>query len=111
MNSYQAKINVVLSFIENNLHKKHQLEELAAIAHLSKYHFHRLLTAYLQEPLGKYINRLRMEMAAKSLIYTKKSVREIAFQVGYETAAAFNKSFKKQYQCSPTDYRKGKNSV
>lgn len=108
MNPYRTKIDQLLHFVEANLDKKHQLTELAARVHLSKYHFHRMITAYLQEPLGTYINRLRMETGAKLLRYSKQSINSIAYEVGYDTPAAFTKSFKKVFQTSPSVYRKNK---
>lgn len=110
MNNYQEKITKVLAHIETNLGAKHQLEELAGMVYLSKYHFHRIMTAYLNESLGAYIIRLKMDTAAKLLCYSNQPMREIAFKVGYETPAAFTKAFKKRFQVSPSSFRANKNS-
>lgn len=111
MNNYEEKITKVLVHIEANLDAKHQLEDLAKMVYLSKYHFHRMVSAYLNESLGAYIIRLRMETAAKLLIYSKQTIGEVAFRIGYETPAAFTKGFKKVFQISPSAYRKNKQEV
>lgn len=111
LNNYQEKITQVLSYIEANLATKHQLEDLAGMVYLSKYHFHRMISAYLNESLGAYIIRLRMETAAKLLIYSKQTISEIAYRIGYETPAAFTKGFKKAFQISPSAYRVNKEGV
>lgn len=110
MNNYQEKITKILAHIEANLGAKHQLEELAGMVYLSKYHFHRMMTAYLDESLGAYIIRLKMDTAAKLLCYSNLPMREIAFNIGYETPAAFAKAFKKRFQVSPSSFRANKNS-
>lgn len=111
MNNYQRSIDKVLSYIDSNLHEKHELDTLAEIALLSKFHFHRIIKAYLGEPLGAYINRLRLETAVKLLRYSNQAINEIAYQIGYETDSAFSKSFKKKFGITPRSVRKEKEII
>jgi AraC family transcriptional regulator len=111
MNNYQKSIDKVLTYIDANLNEKQELDKLAAIANLSKFHFHRIMKAFLDETLGNYINRLRLETAVKLLRYSFQPINEIAYQVGYETLSAFNKGFKKMFGVSPTSIRKNKNLI
>lgn len=106
MNSYQRSIDKVLTYIESNLDEKQELDKLADLANLSKFHFHRIMKAYLDETLGNFINRVRLETAVKLLRYSLKPINEIAYQVGYETKSAFSKAFKKLYSVSPSTVRK-----
>lgn len=106
MNSYRRSIDKILSYIDANLSEKHELDKLAELAYLSKFHFHRIMKAHLDETLGNYINRIRLETAMKLLRYSEQPVKEIAYQIGYETVSAFSKSFRKMFGVSPTSIRK-----
>jgi AraC family transcriptional regulator len=69
------------------------------------------MKAFLDETLGNYINRVRLETAVKLLRYSLQPINEIAYQVGYDTLSAFNKGFKKMFGVSPTSIRKHKNLI
>ncbi len=105
---YQERINLVWLFIQNNLDENLKLEELAAIAFLSPYHFHRIFTAMTGESIIQYIRRLRLERAANRMIYTDHDITTIGLANGYETPAAFSRAFKQQFGSSPTTFRKNK---
>lgn len=109
METYYQRFNEVLKHIHFHLDEKLDLEKLSSIAMVSKHHFHRLIKAYLGEPLGSYINRIKVETGAKLLKYSSASISEIAYKVGYETPTSFNKSFKKQFGVTPTQFRENPN--
>jgi AraC-like DNA-binding protein len=62
-------------------------------------------TRYLSEPPMAYLSRWRLQMAARSLEKTSRGVAEIAADVGYESEAAFNRAFKREYGQPPGRYR------
>lgn len=62
-------------------------------------------TRYLGEPPMSYLTRRRLGMAAGSLQRTSKGVAEIAADVGYESEAAFNRAFKREFGRPPGRYR------
>jgi AraC-like DNA-binding protein len=64
--------------------------------------FHR----YLAEPPMSYLTRWRLQLAARSLAATSRSVAQIAAEVGYESEAAFNRAFKRQFNAPPARYRR-----
>ncbi|MFV2061264.1 MAG: GyrI-like domain-containing protein, partial [Gammaproteobacteria bacterium] len=105
---YQERINLVWLFIQNNLDENLTLEELAAIAFLSPYHFHRIFTAMTGESIIQYIRRLRLERAAGRMIYTDHDITTIGLANGYETPAAFSRAFKQHFGSSPSTFRKNK---
>ncbi len=106
MESYQNKFNEVLKYIHLNMDEPLDLDVLSRIALVSKYHFHRMIKSYLQEPLGTYVTRIRIEKGARLLKYSSDSISQIAFKIGYETPTSFTKGFKKQFGVSPSKYRK-----
>ncbi len=64
---YWSRINLAVDFIENNLDRDFTLEEIAAVAGFSKYHFHRIFHIFTEETLFQFIQRLRLEKGATLL--------------------------------------------
>jgi AraC-like DNA-binding protein len=62
-------------------------------------------TRYLSEPPMTYLTRWRLQLAARSLEKTSRGVAEIAADVGYESEAAFNRAFKREFGQPPGRYR------
>lgn len=62
-------------------------------------------TRYLSEPPMAYLTRWRLQLAARSLERTSRGVAEIASDVGYESEAAFNRAFKREFGLPPGRYR------
>jgi transcriptional regulator GlxA family with amidase domain len=63
-------------------------------------------TRYLSEPPMTYLTRWRLQLAARSLERTPRGVAEIAGEVGYESEAAFNRAFKREFGQPPGKYRR-----
>ncbi len=63
-------------------------------------------TRYLGEPPLTYLARWRMQLAARKLQMSKDTVLQVALDVGYESEAAFNRAFKREFGSPPARYRK-----
>ena len=63
-----------------------------------------------REALGmtpaRYVASWRMHKARALLDHSTRSVREIAWDVGYESEAAFNRVFKEHFGAPPGRYRR-----
>ncbi len=105
---YQQRVNRVVEYIRLHLSEEIDLRRLAGISAFSPYHFHRILTAYLGEPVGEFIVRTRLETAARLLRYTELSVSEIAYRVGYDTPSSLSKAFRKSFGISPRMFKTNK---
>jgi len=105
---YSARINRVLDHIEANLDRPLRLEELARVACFSPFHFHRVFSAMMGEPLGQFIGRLRVERAAVKLISSPHlPVTDIALDCGFSSSAAFARAFKEAFSMSASQWRDG----
>ena len=83
------------------------LSHIAREAGSSSYHFARLFQAYTGETPFEFLRRLRLITALRMLEEDSgASITEIALCVGYDTSAAFNKSFRKTLDMNPSDFRK-----
>lgn len=109
-NEYIERINKVIDFIELNLARDIQLDDLAQIACLSKYHFHRIFNSFTNEPLYSFVTRLRVERSAALLLTQDRSITDIAFSCGFNDSATFARAFKNQFQMSASEWRKKKKS-
>ncbi|MBU0570267.1 AraC family transcriptional regulator [Patescibacteria group bacterium] len=108
---YIRAINSVIDYIEENISEELKLDKLAEVADFSVYHFHRIFQAYMNEPLGSFVKRIRLEKAAVLLInHPSRSVTDIAMDVGYWSSQAFARAFRDRFKMSSSEYRDSKNS-
>jgi AraC family transcriptional regulator len=82
------------------------LDELAAEAQLSPFHFARMFKQSLGVPPRVYLTRLRIEKACELLETTGLPVTEIAFEAGYSSNQALARVFFKHQRMSPSEYRR-----
>ena len=68
-------------------------------------------TRYLSEPPMTYLTRWRLQLAARSLEKTSRGVADIAADIGYESEAAFNRAFKREFGQPPGRYRSDRKSM
>jgi len=60
---------------------------------------------FLNEPPMAYLTRWRLQLGAQMLVSTSYSVAQIASEVGYESEAAFNRAFKREFDNPPARFR------
>jgi AraC-like DNA-binding protein len=60
---------------------------------------------YLNEAPMSYLTRWRLLLAARMLKSSRRGVANIAAEVGYESEAAFNRAFKRQFSVPPARFR------
>jgi AraC family transcriptional regulator len=95
-----------LEFMRARLSDDISLDELAAEAQLSAFHFARMFKQSLGVPPRVYLTRLRLERACELLEMTDLPVTEIAFEVGYSSNQVLARVFLKHRRMSPSDYRR-----
>ncbi|MCL2127074.1 MAG: helix-turn-helix domain-containing protein, partial [Treponema sp.] len=92
-------------FIRENLTRKIRLNEIARIAGLSAPYFSTIFKEEMGENLSRYINRLRVEKAARMLLETDLSLSAISGACCFEDQSWFSKIFKSVTGLSPGKYR------
>jgi AraC family transcriptional regulator len=106
---YDRRMHAVIDYIDRHLDQELDLATLAGVASFSDFHFHRLFHAWLREPLGEYVRRRRLEVAALRLRSQPGTpVMQVALGVGFGSAEAFTRAFRTRFACSPTEWRKSK---
>ncbi|MGH0432225.1 AraC family transcriptional regulator [Bacillus hominis] len=105
-NEYLRRIYKVQDYIESHINDSPSVEELANVAGFSKFHFHRIFKGIVDEPLSRYVNRLKLERATHLLTYrTDMTITDIAYHFGFTDSAVFSRTFKSHYGVSPSYYR------
>jgi AraC-like DNA-binding protein len=79
--------------------------ELAAWAHLSRFHFDRIICAVAGESPARFRRRVLLERAAYRLITSQMSVLDIAVEAGYSSHEAFTRAFQRAYGSPPSVWR------
>ncbi len=82
------------------------LVELAAEAGTSRSVLAERFALYLGEPPLTYLARWRLQLAARLLETTRETVLQVASEVGYNSEAAFNRAFKREFGIPPGQFRK-----
>ncbi|MEV4600716.1 AraC family transcriptional regulator [Amycolatopsis sp. NPDC049253] len=81
------------------------VEQLAAVAGLSRAAFARRFASVVGEPPLTYLTRWRMTTAAQLLRSTDKTLAQVAAATGYSSPFAFAKAFRREYATTPGSYR------
>jgi AraC family transcriptional regulator len=106
---YDRRLHAVIEYIDRHLDQTLDLATLAGVAHFSDFHFHRLFHALTGEPLGDYVRRRRLELAAVRLrSQPAVPVLDVALGVGFGSTESFARAFRARFGCTPTLYRKSK---
>ncbi len=83
----------------------HSLDEIAATACMSRFHFHRMRTAHFGESPTGTVKRLRLNAAAPLVAMTDRRLPEIAAMAGYRDVDAFSRSFRLSFGKPPEFWR------
>lgn len=105
-NTYAKRIARVCGHIDQHLNQELTLEALGEVAAFSKYHFHRVFSAYTGMSVTRYIQLARLKRASFRLAFeSEKRVIDIALEAGFESPEAFARAFKRTFAQSPSEFR------
>jgi AraC family transcriptional regulator len=99
------RIVEAIRFIESDVARPLQLQDLAAIAGMSKYHFLRVFRRLVGMTPYQYLISARMRRAALELASTRRPVLAIALDSGFGDLSTFNNRFRGTFGATPTKYR------
>jgi AraC family transcriptional regulator len=96
----------VRAFIEENLHRKIETEDLGAIARRSRAHFSRAFKQAFGEPPHAYVVKRRLERACHLMVTSSEPLSEIAVSVGLSDQPHLCKVFRRAFGQSPSIWRR-----
>ena len=95
----------MLDHIFADLTQPLSLGELAELADLSPFHFHRVFQAMVGETPNDFVKRLRLEKSLYLMSYGKKnSLTTVALECGFSSSSDFSRSFKLRYGVAPSKF-------
>ncbi|OWQ47268.1 AraC family transcriptional regulator [Roseateles noduli] len=98
----------VVAWIEQQLDQPLTLEQVAARAGLSPYHFSRLFTARMGRSVMAHVRGRRLVRGARRLCHEPDlQLVDLAFDCGFESQEAFTRAFKRVFGVSPGRFRDG----
>ena len=100
------RIRRVQAYMLENLDQPHTIQGLSEAFHISSTLLKEGFRQMYGLPIHKFLQVHRMARAAELLCTTGLPVLQIAEAVGYDSASQFGVIFKRQYQLSPSQYRK-----
>ncbi len=105
------KLNQSMDYIEQNLTKELDYEQLGRVACCSSYHFQRMFTYMAGMTLSEYVRRRKMSLAAEDLLSGEEKIIDLALKYGYASPTAFTRAFESIHGASPTAVRSERLSV
>ena len=100
------QINPALNYINSHFNEKISLVKLSELCFISEATLRRYFYDYVKMSPNQYIQKVRMKNAKIMLATSKAPIIDIALSIGYPTISSFNRQFFKQYNISPSAYRK-----
>ena len=101
-----GRVQRTIAIMEEQLHRRLTMTELASAVGLSVAHLIRLFHADTGATPGAFLHVLRMNRARLLLERTSLSVAEVMRQVGISDRSHFARDFKRAYGLSPRTLRR-----
>ncbi|MDC7302355.1 GH39 family glycosyl hydrolase [Agathobacter ruminis] len=103
---YQERISQIRTYLLENYRQQITLSSLADSMFLTPQYLSKFFKRHFHANFNQYLNQLRIEHTLRDIMYTSKSITDIAVQHGFPNISTFNRRFKEIYQISPREYRK-----
>jgi AraC family transcriptional regulator len=100
----ERRLQRTMDYIHANLTKDITVEDLAAAASLSRFHFSRMFKAVTGQSPQRFVGRLRLELS-KSLLVQGRSISDVAHDCGFSSESNFVRSFRRVTGVTPGQYR------
>jgi AraC-like DNA-binding protein len=105
--AHAGRIEDVIGYICSHLDEELTLDHLSRIARCSKFHFHRLFSAYTGFGVVQFVRLTRLERAAYELAFAPaRSVTQIALSAGFGAPESFSRAFKELRGQTPSEFRR-----
>lgn len=104
--AYHENLEPAIQYIEIHLSKRIDNSQLARCCHWSTDHFGRRFHESIGKTPGQYIQSRRIAVASQLLLFTEKSIEEIAEETGFSNRFHFSRAFARVMNCGPAAYRR-----
>jgi AraC-like DNA-binding protein len=94
-------VREVKTYLEENYLESHPIKQLSRQFGINEFDLKRKFKARYNQTIFSYVQQLRMEKAKEGLL-AGKSIKEVAFEIGYEHPHHFSTAFRKWYNIPPS---------
>lgn len=101
----EKRINIICQYVQKHTSEKINLEQVAALVHLSRSTFCKFFKRATGQTFSDYVNDVRIGHACEMLIESEKPINEIAYQAGFDSLTYFNRIFIKKKRMTPRAFR------
>jgi AraC-like DNA-binding protein len=101
-----VRLAAALQLMHSRIEHPWTTEELAREAGMSRSSFAAHFTRTMNESPMRYLARLRLNKARRLLQQPASSISRVSSQVGYDSEAAFNRAFKREFGLPPAEWRR-----
>jgi AraC family transcriptional regulator len=92
-------------YIESHLDSELSLEEVAAVAGVSRFHLSRAFADSTGSSFAGYVRARRLSEAAKALAQGSRDILSVALDSGYGSHEAFTRAFRQHFGLTPEQLR------
>jgi AraC-like DNA-binding protein len=100
------RLDPVFRHIEERYADKITVDELAAIARMSRFHFGRVFKELTNRSVTDYLNFVRINKSEYDLRHSEKTITEIALENGFGDVYYYSRLFKSYKNVTPSSLRK-----
>ena len=95
-----------LAILHSRVNHPWTIADLAKQVGVSRSALVERFSRFLSVPPMTYLTQWRLQLAARELTMTPRGTADVAADVGYESEAAFNRAFKREFGLPPARYRR-----
>jgi AraC-like DNA-binding protein/predicted RNase H-like HicB family nuclease len=98
-------VSEMQKYIQNNLDKETlSVGDLTAVSHYSLWYSFKIFKLYTGYSPKEYLRKMRLSKSAFTLRDEKKSIFEVAIDLGYNSSEAYTRAFYKEFAVNPKEY-------
>ncbi|MDA5558997.1 GlxA family transcriptional regulator [Shimia sp. MMG029] len=101
-----ASIRTAIELFADNIETKIKIEDVSRKVGMSLRQLERNFKKETGVSPGTYYRKLRLDAARQKLLYTDKTLQEVALSVGYDSTSSFSLNYRREFGQSPTQERK-----
>lgn len=101
----EAQVDAVIQDIRMRYAEELSLRSLSERWYVSESVLSRMVKKATGMKFVDFVRRVRLEHAREELLYSEKTITEIAHDCGFSNPSVFHKNFKEFYQLTPSAYR------
>jgi len=105
----ELRLQKVINYIFENHHRYISLEDISAVASMTPNSFCRYFKNCTNKTFFHFLNEFRISKACQILTNDDKLIKEICYEVGFNSTTNFNRTFKRFKDVTPLEYRKNLN--